>query len=383
MLSRFKLMNLILSLILGIEFIDSHNAFSANTVTLYTPYTKISVPPGESIDYAIDVINNTSELQNVGISVSGVPKGWTYTLKSGGWVIKQLSVLPGEKKSLSLKVDVPLQVNKGNYHIKVSAGSLGALFLEVNVSKEGTYKTEFSTDQANMEGHSTAIFTFNASLKNRTAEKQLYALKATSSPGWEVNFKANSKQVTSVEIEPNNNSSISIEVNPPDNIEAGTYSIPVSASTSSTSASINLQVVITGSYNMELTSPNGLLSSKITAGEKKRLELVVKNTGSSLLKNINLTSAAPLNWEVTFEPKTINELLPGSSVQVFAIVKADKKAIPGDYMTNFEAKTPELSSKASFRISVETPLVWGWIGILIILLAFGIVFYLFRNYGRR
>ena len=30
----------------------------AQSVALYTPYTKISVPPGESIGYSVDVINN-------------------------------------------------------------------------------------------------------------------------------------------------------------------------------------------------------------------------------------------------------------------------------------------------------------------------------------
>jgi hypothetical protein len=39
----------------------NHAAFGQN-VTLYTPYTKISVPPGQSIDYAIDVIRNLSIL---------------------------------------------------------------------------------------------------------------------------------------------------------------------------------------------------------------------------------------------------------------------------------------------------------------------------------
>ncbi len=68
---------------------------------------------------------------------------------------------------------------------------------------------------------------------------------------------------------------------------------------------------------------------------------------------------------------------------VTATIKADKKAIPGDYVTNLEARTPEASSKASFRMSVKTPMLWGWIGVLIIAAAIGTVWYLFRKYGRR
>jgi uncharacterized membrane protein len=34
-------------------------------------------------------------------------------------------------------------------------------------------------------------------------------------------------------------------------------------------------------------------------------------------------------------------------------------------------------------MSVRTPMLWGWIGIFIIIAAIGIVWYLFRKYGRR
>lgn len=53
---------------------------------------------------------------------------------------------------------------------------------------------------------------------------------------------------------------------------------------------------------MELTTPRGLLSSDITAGETKRIDLVVKNTGSAELKDIELSASKPVDWEVTFEP---------------------------------------------------------------------------------
>ena len=66
-----------------------------------------------------------------------------------------------------------------------------------------------------------------------------------------------------------------------------------------------------------------------------------------------------------------------------ATIQADDKAIPGDYVTNITAQTPEVSSSVSLRISVKTPLLWGWLGILIILVTLGLIYYLFRKYGRR
>ena len=46
------------------------------------------------------------------------------------------------------------------------------------MAQKGTYQTEFTTDQPNMQGNSKSTFTFNATLKNQTADQQLYALMA-------------------------------------------------------------------------------------------------------------------------------------------------------------------------------------------------------------
>jgi uncharacterized membrane protein len=234
-----------------------------------------------------------------------------------------------------------------------------------------------------MQGNTTSTFTYQANLKNSTAEQQVYSLMAGAPRGWNVSFKYNSRQVTSVEINPSTIATITIDIDPPDMIEAGTYKIPIHASTNSSSADLVLEVVITGSYTMELTTPAGLLSTGITAGDQKRIELVVRNTGSAALTDIQLTASAPLNWEVTFDPKKIERIEPGKTAQVVALIKAAKKAIAGDYVTNIDARTPETTAKAQFRISVRTSMLWGWVGILIICAALGGVYYLFRKYGRR
>ena len=134
---------------------------------------------------------------------------------------------------------------------------------------------------------------------------------------------------------------------------------------------------------MELTTPQGLLSTSITAGDEKQIELLLKNTGSSTLSDIKLDFSAPANWSVVFNPKTINQLEPGNNARIFATIKADRKSIAGDYAANLVAKAPEATSQAAFRISVKTPMIWGWIGVFVIISALGSVYYLFRKYGRR
>ena len=134
---------LLLVILLG-AFPLSVHADESGSIILYTPYTKISVTPGASIDYSIDLINNTDGVTNANLSVSGLPGSWKHEIKSGGWTLSQLSVLPQEKKTFNLKVEVPLKVNKGSYHFTVFAGET-KLPLEVVVAQKGTYQTEFTT----------------------------------------------------------------------------------------------------------------------------------------------------------------------------------------------------------------------------------------------
>ena len=374
---------LLLTILLGLIPVNyTHASDSIPSVFLYSPYTKISVSPGTSIDYKIDLINNSDIPVNVDLSVTGLPASWKRELKSGGWNINKLAVLPSEKKDFNLKLEVPLKINKGSYNFVVTAGGC-QLPLTVTVAQQGTYQTEFTTDQPNMQGNSKSTFTFNAVLKNQTADQQLYALMSNAPRGWNVIFKPNYKQATSAQVEANATENISIDINPAANVQAGTYKIPVRATTSSTSADIELEGVVTGSYDIELTTPRGLLSAEITAGDMKRIDLLVRNNGSAELKDVQLTASKPVDWEVTFEPSKIEKLTAGGTTNVTATIKASGKALPGDYVTKMTAKTPEVNTTAEFRISVHTPMVYGWLGILIIMLVLGGVYYLFRKYGRR
>ncbi|HBT84908.1 MAG TPA: hypothetical protein DEB12_03265 [Porphyromonadaceae bacterium] len=356
---------------------------TAQSLRLYTPYPEITVPPGETIDYSIDLINNGASIATAEVTVDGIPETWSYTLRSGGWSARRISVLPGEKKTLNLKVELPYDIDKGSYTFRVLARNHAVLPITIEVSEKGTVKTEFTADQGNMQGHATSNFNYKTKLENQTGEKQLYALTSHAPRGWTVVFKPNYQQASSVEIEPGQSKDISVEIKPPYNVKAGKYTIPVMATTGSSSARLELEADISGSYGVELTTPDGRLSEKITAGRRRNLELMVRNSGSTDLNSVRMTAVKPRGWEVTFTPDTIPFIAAGESTQIRAEVKAYGKAIPGDYVINLTAQTPEINADASFRMSVRTPLLWGWLGILIILSAIGTVYWLFRKYGRR
>jgi uncharacterized membrane protein len=381
MVTRPILLNLLI--LFSTLFNCGARAADKDSVILYTPYTKVSVPPGQTVTYSIDLINNTKDVIDAEILLSGLPSRWVYTLKSGEYTIKQMSVLPGDRRNVTLTVIVPLKVNKGNYPFKVTAGSLTVLPLAINVSEQGVFKTEFTVSQANMQGKAGSTFTFQTQLKNYNADKQQYALITNPPAGWQVTFKNSYQSCTSVDIAANSTADIVVEVVAPAMIQAGTYKIPLRAMTNETSQDLTVEVVITGFYAMQLSTPTGLLSTDITANDQKRIEFYVQNTGSAELQNVELNVSAPAKWEATFDPKKIDRVPVGKSVPATLIIKAAKEAVAGDYVTHIEAKAAETTSDATFRISVKTAMIWGWLGIFIIAAAFGSIYYLFRTYGRR
>lgn len=350
---------------------------------LYTPFTKVSVPPGESVTYNIKLINKGQSMKNLDISVTGLSSAWETEIKSGSYNVTQLSVMPDKEEEFRLTVKVPLKVNRGTYSFVVHAGNEVKLPLSVIVTSQGTFKTEFTTNQPNMQGTADSKFNFNATLSNKTPETQLFALMATAPTGWNVIFKVNGSQATSAQVEPEATQNVSIEITPPVSVEAGSYTIPIRVTTGTTSDGIELEVVVTGKYEMQFTTPTGLLSSDITAGKTKRVDLVVKNTGSAELKGIELTSGKPEGWEVSFEPIKIETLKAGEVANAQAIIKTSNKALPGDYMININAKTPEVDKSISFRMTVKTSAIWGWTGIGIIVIVIVAIYFLFRKYGRR
>jgi len=350
---------------------------------LFTAYRDIDVTPGQTVTYTIDVINKTSTVQTVDLRVEGLPADWQYKLTAGGWNVRQLSVKPNDYQSATLEVKVPLKVDKGDYRFRVVAGAAGELPLSVRVTEQGTYNVELTTEQPNMEGSATSTFTYSLTLKNGTADKQTFALTGEAPRGWSVSFKVDGKDVSSVTLDPGTNKSISVEIRPPENASADKYKIPVKATSGNLTAQVELEAVVTGSYKVELTTPNGLLSTSVTAGGSRTVELQVANKGSAALTDIDMQSSAPTNWEVKFEPQKIHRLEAGQTMTVKATIKADKKAIAGDYVVNMSANAPESRSEIQFRVQVKSSVLWGWIGVLIIAAVIAFVYYLFQKYGRR
>ncbi|MBW4838679.1 MAG: hypothetical protein KZY74_04730 [Paenibacillaceae bacterium] len=373
---------LILITAIGGALSGGGKASAAGSLELYSPYLEWSAAPGESVSYTIDLVNHGSSTASANLSLETQSKDWTYELTAGGREISRLAVKAGETQTFNLDLDVPLQVNKGRYVFNLKADE-ATLPLVVNVSEQGTFKTELTLDQANMEGHSDSTFTYSAVLRNRTTQKQTYAFSAQVEQGWDVRFKADGNSVTSVEVEPNAEKTITIEVKPPEQIKAGTYEIPIAATSGDSTANAKIEAVVTGSYDMKFSTTDDRLSTDVGAGSERKLTFVVQNTGSAELQDLSFSSSAPTDWEVSFEPSSITTIAPGESKQIQATIKSSKKSLPGDYVVSLTASSANKSANADLRVTVKSSVLWGWVGVLIILAVCGGIYYLFRKYGRR
>ncbi|MFD2042800.1 NEW3 domain-containing protein [Ornithinibacillus salinisoli] len=365
----------------------THTNTSHADVTVYTPYTGLSVTPGEDIEYTVDIINNGNSIENVTFDMQGLPDEWDYSISANGTNLQQLSIRPGSEEDIRVVVTVPLKVDKGEYQFNLVANGNGeneeTLPFLVNVSEEGTFKTNFSMEQRNMQGHSDSEFSYNATLKNQTAEQQHYALGAKAPKGWNVQFTADGKGVTSVTLEPSEEKNIEVKVTPAENAKAETYTIPITAASGATSSNLEIEAVITGTYGIALTTPDGKLSDDITSGGKKNIELVIENTGTTDLTEIDLKATTPPDWETEFDKDTIPTLQAGEKATVKATLSAPNNSIAGDYVTTFTAQTPEATSYATFRMSVKTSTLWGLVGVAIIIAVIGVLYLIYRKYGRR
>ena|SRR5690554_6203514 len=367
------------------------SVLAADGVILYTPFTGVYVSPGDTVRYTITVINNTDRIQNMNLSLEGLNEDWQYVFKSMSREVEKLAVrskeLDDNSRNIDLELEVPLQVEEGVHNFRLVAntdtGIRTVLPLQLNVKEKGVFETEFTIDQANMEGYSDSTFTYSAKLKNKTAERQHYSLTASAPRGWDVRFRVNADYVTSVTLDSNQNQNVSIHVKPAVNAGAGTYNINVRAISGQTSEEIQLETVIKGRYGINLTTPIGLLSSDIPIGGEKDIELIVENTGTVPLRDINLSASTPIDWTVEFEEEEILVLEAGEKRNIKATIKASEKAIAGDYQLVINARTPEVNATRTFRITAKTSMFWGAVGILIIFAVIAVLYYFIRKYGRR
>ena len=119
-------------------------------------------------------------------------------------------------------------------------------------------------------------------------------------------------------------------------------------------------------------------------GQAQKLQVIVVNTGSAPIQNLSLSATGlPSGWTMTFAPDKLDSIDPGTNRQVEATLTPGAKAIAGDYSISLSASSTQASVNKDFRVTVETPTIWGWVGIGIVVVVVGGLVWMFASYSRR
>ncbi|HWU38000.1 MAG TPA: NEW3 domain-containing protein [Candidatus Acidoferrum sp.] len=363
-------------------------------IAIYSDYSGVVVPVGESVRMDLTVENKGRRDENVSLKLTSVPKGWRASLKGGSFTITGVSVPDGKTRTLAFSAEPEKGLGPGTYPFEIQGVTadekLTATYTIAVITRErsrmGAEDIQVTTSYPVLRGQTDASFEFSLDVANKSENDRTFNLAAQVPDKWEVNFKPGyeSKQISSLRIKGGSNQTVAVSLTPPRDATSGEYPVLVRISSGESKADVPLRVVLTGIYKLDAATPSGILSAEAVTGQPTTVSLIVKNTGSAVNRNISLSSFKPENWKVDFKPEKIEALEPNAFKQVEATITPAATSLVGDYSVGLLADGEKGSSKSvEMRVTVKAPTTWGWIGVGLIALAIGGMGGLFVWLGRR
>ncbi len=395
---RFTALLMISCLLLAAAFLPaaaSEEKKPDRLITMALEYPGVEIPVGDDVSMDVIFYNRGKRDENVDVKVAQQPENWKVRLKTYRFTVSAVNVPPDDNKRLTLEAVPPKDVKPGTYHFRIDARTPDGRFkmsqaLTVTVKskkkgKEESKGVKITTSYPELRGPSDAKFEFSLDVESELDKDAIFDLFVKGPEGWDINFKPayESKYISSLRLKAGQSSSVAVEVKPPPMAKAGEYPLTIRVSSGDAQAEAKLKVILTGTYDLEVGTPTGLLSLDARQGQPANLSFYVKNTGSAVNNNIKFLSFKPENWKVEFNPEKIPSLKPGELKQVEVTITPYSEALVGDYAVNIRVEGEKANKTLEFRVSVKASSAWGWIGIGIIVLVIGGLTFLFRKLGRR
>lgn len=371
--------------ILGVALVGVAPAASAaDAIQLTTPYPAVAVAPGAKVSFDVSVKTPTAE--RVNLSLDKVPTGWTAIVRGGGFVVDGVQTNGTDAAVVTLEVTVPADATAGQERVTVTAtggGTSTSLDLDLRVTPSAAGNVTLTTQFPELKGVSTTNFSYALSLTNDTSDDLTFSVVAAGPDGWTVNAAvASQAQAATAVVKAGQTSAITVTARAPQDAIAGTYPITVDATSGDKTAHADLSIQITGSYSLAMSTTDGRLNAGGTAGATTDLGLVITNSGTADVDSLELSAAPPNGWTVTFEPTTVS-VPAGKTVNATAHMKPSSDAVAGDYVVTLRATSTAASATADIRVTVETSLLWGAVGVALIVIVLLGLWWTFRRFGRR
>lgn len=358
---------------------------AARAIQLITPYPAVSLEAGKSATFNLEVI--TVGRQKVALEVLESPPGWDVTLRGGGFIVNGVFGADEDPPAVQLNVTVPADAAKADYKVVLRAtggGGSDTLVIDIKVAEVVSGAATLTADFPTLRGASDSTFRFNLTLTNNTPEESTFNLLAQGPEGWKVEARPTAQaQASTVKVEGGGTSTVEVEADPPDTVTAGTYGVTVTAEAGAKRAEAPLTAEVVGNVRLELTTPNDRLNADAVAGKASDVAIIVENNGTTAVGEITLSASPPSGWEVTFTPETVERIDARQTAEVTAHITPSGEAVAGDYVLTLSAAGDGSSDDVEIRVTVEASRFWGIVGLLVIVGAVGILFRVFRQYGRR
>lgn len=355
---------------------------------LMTDYPAVTVRPGTTATVPLRLQNFNLPPERYQLSVTGVPTGWTATLLGGGQPVAAAMPAPDQNVSLQLRLDVPADAGMTAQTITVKAegqGTQASLPINIALAKELPAKLSVQSKLPSLRGSSKSSFEYQLTIKNDSGRNLVTSFSAEAPQNFETSFTEayGSQELSSIPIEAGQSKDIKLKVRVPSAVESGHFPVKVTVKAEDATATTDLALDVVGQPQLSVSGRDGLLSAHAVAAKQTSVPIVVTNTGSAPAENITLSSSAPNGWKVSFDPATIDRIVPGKDAEVQALITPSDKSLAGDYQATIRAASRGESASSNFRVTVSTSTMWGMAGAGIIGIALLMMVGAVARFGRR
>ena len=386
-------------------------------VALDSPIRSLLLDPSEiRIDLDIDLFNYAEDRRIVNLELIDVPDGWDigiwnafFDFRISELVVEPTENTPGQRPRMRIRLPEE-RPREGDYSFTLVITDAGNSNIEYDRAtftigvpegeQEDPGTVQLSADFPQLSGPANSSQEFEVVIKNDTLEDHSFKLVAVvvddinaDNPqllsGWEINFTpafGEPKVISSIAVRAAVDERVNVHVTAPLFVEAGEYFIPfiVESDDETLQDRIDLTFVVTGKGELLASTASGRLSMDATAGEAASNTLRFTNIGTADLANIEINADAPADWKVEFtHGSTIESIVKGIQQDWFFEVTPPDDAIPGDYELRITATSKNAFDSATLRVTVAQSTIWGWLGIVLVIVVVGGLMGLFWRLGRR
>ena len=346
--------------------------------------------PGESIRFRVNVKNTFGVDMLFRVTADSFPDDWTVSVESvDGEDVTELALDSGESVDLIIKVTTPSNASLREYEIIIKAESSNVTaFLPLSITlteAEEKEEIEIAASFREVTVEAGKVVNFPITIINSGEDDKILFLSIVESPeDWKVAFMSGTIEVSGLYLASSESENLIVEVTPPSTVNIGSYIITVQVESEEGVIYTRLELVtiISGSYNLRLTTSTLLTSA--TVGGSTTFTATLSNTGQTSITGLRLSVDVPDEWEASVSPTQVESLKSRESYTFTVVVDTPADAVAGDYLLTVKGLSDQIESdEVQVRVETTASTSWGLVGIGIAAIAIVALIIVFKKFRRR